>query len=272
MKLNHKVFGEGQVVIILHGLFGSLDNWQSIAKKLAHTGYQVIIADLRNHGRSDHHPDMNFELMAKDVLELMENNTLNTVHLVGHSLGGKVAMQLAKIQPKKLCSLTVVDIAPKAYKGHHNTYFKAMKELGVSALNSRRDADKALQVHVPAFGVRQFLLKNLQRTDSGFKWKFNLDVLYNVYSDLISGIDFFEPVDIPTLFITGALSDYISPADKTDISSYFTNVQFKTIEDAGHWVHADQPWEFVKELEEFLETMSTAACPPKTTGRAGEKT
>ena len=253
VQLNYKAVGEGLPVVILHGLFGSLDNWQTIARSISEKGFRVVTVDLRNHGKSPHTDEMNHRLMANDVRRFIETNELQGCVLVGHSMGGKTAMVLAMDAPELIKKLVVVDIAPKPYTAHHHTYFDAMLSLEVHTVKSRRDASEQLGKTVKNKAIRQFLLKNLDRTNDGYEWKFNLQSLHKNYEKLIDGLETEKSVDLPTLFISGQLSDYISRADVPIINQYFPNNQIEVISNSGHWVHAEQPEAFKKVLIDFLE-------------------
>jgi esterase len=249
--LNFKSFGQGQPLIILHGLFGSLDNWQSFAKELS-KDYWVFTLDLRDHGKSPHTEAFDYSLAANDVVAFMEAQWMFQAHIIGHSMGGKVAMQLAFDHPHLVQSLSVLDIAPKRYKGGHERFFRAMSSLDLSSLNSRSEANDLLAVQVPEDGIRQFLLKNLDRKkEGGFAWKFNLPLLHAAYPaimDELQGV----PYTGSTLFVRGGQSDYITDEDWPNILSLFPNARLETIPRAGHWLHADAPSELLELLRSFL--------------------
>jgi len=253
VELNYKKIGdEGEVVLILHGLFGSLDNWQTMARRLSETGLQVYSVDLRNHGKSPHTSETSLQLMAEDVEQFINSKDLENITLIGHSMGGKTAMQLAMNQPELLNKLVVVDIAPKPYLPRHNTYFEAMLGLDLASITSRRDAKNALGETVKNIGVLQFLLKNLDRKkEGGFEWKFNLHALYNNYENLLSGLHSDVQFNKPTLFMKGGLSDYLSQSDLELIQTNFPNAVIETIDGAGHWVHAEAQNEFFTAITNF---------------------
>lgn len=254
MELNYKVFGEGEPLIILHGLFGTLDNWQSIAKTLSET-YMVFIVDLRNHGRSPHSPDFSYEIMAEDVHTFMTDNWIHQAYIMGHSMGGKVAMQLATHHEDMVQKLLVVDIAPKTYQPSHETIFKALFSLDLEHLESRRDADAHLATYLDSFAVRQFLIKNLHldRTTGQYRWKMNLPVIYENYHDILQKTNLFAAYEGPTLFIKGANSDYIQEKELSDYQQFFPQAALTTIPDAGHWIHAEQPKAFINVVQYFLQ-------------------
>ena len=253
MELNFKSFGQGEPIIILHGLFGTLDNWQTIAKKLAEK-YWVFIVDQRNHGRSPHDPEMNYKVMAEDLKHFMEEHWIHKAFVVGHSMGGKTAMQFAVDYPDMVDKLIVVDIGPFSKRGGHGLIFDALLSMNLDEIKSRKDADEVLNKKIPEFGVRQFLLKNLSRNKTGdFTWKMNLPVLHKEYAEILADVDVNDPFEGETLFIRGAQSNYIEEKEFSKFKNFFPNAQLKTIEKAGHWVHADQPDELLQSVKFFLE-------------------
>ncbi len=254
MDLNYKVFGEGEPIIILHGLFGMLDNWQSIGRKLAEH-YMVFLIDQRNHGKSPNLPDISYPLMAQDLAEFMEKHWIHQAHIIGHSMGGKTAMQFALEHPNMVQKLLIIDIATKAYQGNHQEIFDALFSLDLQQIANRKQADNQLLENVKDFGVRQFLLKNLSRTKEGhYRWKFNLDVLHNNYDNILGEVKGDFPFENPTLFIRGSRSNYIEDSDFEDIKHWFPEADIETVYNVGHWVHAEAPEELLKLITSFLET------------------
>lgn len=252
MKLNFRVLGQGEPVIVLHGVFGSSDNWQTVGKALAED-FAIYLVDLRNHGLSPHSDQMNYPVMAQDIKELIDHEKLGRAHIVGHSMGGKVAMELAASFPEVVKSLVVVDIAPKYYPPHHQEILDSFKSLDLKSLKSRKDADDALSSKLSNPGVRQFILKNLGRADDGgFEWKLNYQVIEENIDLIGKGLEKGKSYSGKTLFINGSKSDYISEADHESIRSHFPEAMFETIEGAGHWVHAEKPNEITSLLKEFL--------------------
>lgn len=259
MRLNTRRGGEGQPVIILHGLFGSAENWQTIARLLA-GNYHVVAVDLRNHGESPHAPEMSYAAMAADVIETVDEIGFESVHLVGHSMGGKVAMTAALIHPDRVRSLCVVDIAPKVYPPHHREILDAMQALEDADVRSRGEADEVLAAGIPEAAVRAFLLKSVRADDAGhYRWTLNRRAIAESY-DEIAGWPPCEgtpPGDGtypgPTLFMRGALSDYVAEADVEAARTWFPAARLVTVEGAGHWVHAEQRSAFVQRLVRFLE-------------------
>ncbi|MCP4443505.1 MAG: alpha/beta fold hydrolase [Aureispira sp.] len=253
MQLNYKVFGQGDPIIILHGMFGTLDNWQTIAKQLA-KNFMVFIVDLRNHGRSPHSDELSYSIMAEDLHAFMEANWIYHAHIIGHSMGGKVAMQFALEHDDMVDKLIIVDIAPVHYKGNHQTIFKALFSLDLDSLSSRKEADVLLQSYIPEFSIRQFLLKNLyiDKESNKYKWKMNLPVIHEAYQNILSHTMPEADFTGETLFIRGGKSDYIKENNFLDHQKYFPEAQLSTVDDAGHWVHAEQPKAFLETLLNFL--------------------
>lgn len=251
MQLNYKSFGQGDPVIILHGLFGSLDNWQTIAKTLAEK-YTVFIVDLRNHGRSPHMPEHNYRVMADDIQTFMSDNWIYGSHVIGHSMGGKVAMRLALDYPEMVNKLVVVDMGVKPSPSEHHDIFEAMLGLDVANLASRKVADEAFKKRIPQFSVRQFLLKNLARASQGYQWKMNLPAIYENYDEISSPIKSLDTFDNPTLFLRGGNSKYVLDEDFDHIKSLFPDARLATIDGVGHWLHAEAPDAFLKIVGDFL--------------------
>lgn len=254
MNLFYRTFGEGEPLFILHGLFGSSDNWVSLGK-LFGENYRVIIPDLRNHGQSPHSDLWDYVAMAEDVHQLAGNLGYNKINLIGHSMGGKVAMQVADTYPGFVKKLVVADIGPKQYPVQHRTILDGMLGIKLEKLMSRREADERLSETVPELGVRQFLLKNLDRVSGkGFQWKLNLAVINEQIANV--GVSTFpsSKVSVPALFINGSKSGYLTEEDQKEISEHYNNVQFATIEDAGHWLHAEHPQAFMDKVMAFLKS------------------
>lgn len=253
MKLNYKTYGTGAPVIIMHGLFGSGDNWRTIARMMEHQ-YESIVVDMRNHGRSPHDPEMNFHVMTEDILELMADLGLDKASLLGHSMGGKVAMQFALQHPERVEKLIIVDIAPKHYPPHHNTVIEAIEALDPKHITDRQDAENVLARYLGNDqSTIQFLMKNLSRLpDGGFEWKPNMPVIIHAYTLLMEDIAPAVSPSCPALFIRGEKSRYIEDSDIPRIREIFPNSSLVTIPGAGHWVHADAPDIFVKAALGFL--------------------
>jgi esterase len=253
MKLNFKKLGEGKPVIIMHGVFGSLDNWFTVGKKLAEN-FKVYLLDLRNHGDSFYDNEFTYEAMANDLVNFIESEHVDNPIIIGHSMGGKVAMKFAVNFPQLFEKLIVVDIAPRAYPPHHQQILKGLQSIDLKSLRSRKDADDQLSEYIPDLGVRQFLLKNLTRdSENNFKWKINLPVIAEKIENIGEGLEDRMASDKPTLFIRGENSDYISNDDSISIISFFPNSEIKTVKNAGHWVHAENPEELIRLVEEFIK-------------------
>jgi esterase len=250
--LHTTVSGKGKPLILLHGLFGMGDNLSMIAKPLS-DHFQVYQLDLRNHGRSPHMSSMTFTEMADDVLAVMDHYQLSEVCLLGHSLGGKVAMQVALQQAKRVRKLIVADIAPVAYRGNHDEVFAGLNAVELSGLSSRRDADLQLKKHIDESGVRLFILKSLYRNDSGqFDWRLNVRGLEACYEDLRQALTAEVPFSGPTLFIKGEHSSYIQAEHRAAIEHLFSDAQLKIIQNTGHWLHAEKPEVFNSLVMRFL--------------------
>jgi esterase len=255
MLLNYKKYGNAsEVLLILHGFLGSLDNWHTLASEWS-SYFTVYTLDLRNHGKSPHTEHHSIALMAADVAEFMEQQQISSAFILGHSMGGKVAMQMAFTYTNKIEKLIVADIAPRQYKRGHDTIFEALHAVDFNTINKRKDAEDLMMHLVPDFGTRQFLLKNLIATDaSKYAWRVNLPVLEADYEEIIKAIEYDGVFTKPTLFLRGALSTYISKQDEVEIIENFIQSQVVTIEKAGHWLHADNPKLFSKEVLLFLQS------------------
>lgn len=252
MKLNYKEYGRGEPVIILHGLFGTLDNWQTMARQLA-GDYSVFTLDQRNHGRSPHTEVHDYHSMAEDLKQFMESHWMFNASIIGHSMGGKTAMQFALEHPDMVKKLVVVDIAPKAYPGSHHDIFDAFLSLELDKIQTREEVELHLSHLIEGEDVRRFLMKNLtRRKGGGFELKINLPVLHRHYEDVLAAVHGSHPFEGPTLFIRGGRSRHIQPGDEVLIKELFPNARIETIEKAGHWVHADAPDELLELVKEFL--------------------
>ncbi len=252
VELNFKEMGQGPPLLVLHGLFGTLDNWQTIGRALS-KDFTVFLLDLRNHGRSPHTEVHNYPALADDVRHFMETHWMyDGAYVLGHSMGGKTAMQLALANPELVRRLVVVDIAPRRYAGSHQEILDALDKLSLAQLDSRQAAEEQLARTLPDAGIRQFLMKNLTREkDGGFAWKMNLPVLLRHYPDVLAPVDG-EPYTRPTLFLRGGRSRHILPTDEPSIRSLFPAATIVTLPDAGHWVHADAPQDLLAQVQAFL--------------------
>jgi pimeloyl-ACP methyl ester carboxylesterase len=271
MNLFYQKLGQGPVLIILHGLYGSSDNWITVARKLS-TRYTVYLIDLRNHGKSPHSHEHSYTLMAEDIEELITSESIEKTYIIGHSMGGKVAMLYAAIHPEKIAGLIVVDIGPGGYAnlsqyspqviGHLNIV-NAMLSIDLSKFTSRTEIEIELAKTIHDLPTRQFIMKNIDRNkDYSFTWKLNVDAISrslpammgSIYLDKI--LNDKQLTQFPVLFIKGAHSGYISSDQITLIMKYFPGAQINTIPEAKHWVQAEQPEMFMKALNDFLETQN----------------
>lgn len=262
MKLFSRQIGNGWPLIIVHGLYGSSDNWLSVAKRLEKY-FSIYLIDLRNHGNSPHSPDHSYEAMALDLNEFIADNHISKPILVGHSMGGRVVMEYGLRFPDKVQRMVVVDISPignSNTKTHiveeHKQIISTLYSLPLDSIKSYKEADILLGKHISSERLRSFMLKNLSRREDGFRWKFNLDVLAEQLRNIMDGFDINNPAHInqksfPILFIKGNDSDYISKNDREAIRLFYPESRLAGIDNAGHWVHAEQPEQFVNLLIEF---------------------
>ncbi len=253
MKLHYKQYSDsGEPLLIMHGLFGSHGNWSGQSRQLA-TDFSVYGLDLRNHGGSPHSEDMHYTVMAEDVLEFMDDHGLSRAHVLGHSMGGKTAMQLALIAPQRVNRLIVADIAPVPYRGQHDSILDGLEAIDLENIGSRNEADTILATYENDELVRQFLLTNLVRNEhGGFRWRINLPVLKENYDRLREAPASAGKFEGPVLFVKGALSNYITEKHRDAILSRFPDAQIKTIMHTGHWLHAEKPQTFYRIVHGFL--------------------
>lgn len=267
MNLHYRQMGEGEALIILHGLYGSSDNWLNIAKELA-GDYQVYLPDLRNHGRSPHSQNHTYPEMAGDILNFMDERGLGQAHILGHSMGGKAAIYFAVDHPERIRSLIAVDIAPTAYPQtdesnqpvlNHLNITSALCNLDPGHISTIRQADDQLAQAIPYQQVRQFLLKNLKRNKQTgqFEWLLNIEAIRNELPKIMEGLDpkAYQNQGItsfPILFIKGEQSPYIGEKQMEEIRTIFPHARIETIEKAGHWVHAQKRGPFIRLVKEFL--------------------
>lgn len=253
MKLFYRQYGEGQPVIILHGVFGVSDNWVTIGRKLAGK-FSVYILDLRNHGQSPHSDTFNYIAMMEDLQEFIEDHQLENPILIGHSMGGKVAMYYALEYPDHVNSLIVVDISMRKYP-HRSTHIKmidAMLAVDFDKAASREDVEQQLEASIPSKPIRLFVMKNLERVGNNtFKWRINLQALSDNIARIFEGVEHPGIYENPALFIRGGKSDYISDDDMDKISTHFPGAQLETISGASHWVHAEKPDELCALFSDF---------------------
>ncbi|CAH9060656.1 Esterase YbfF [Pseudoalteromonas holothuriae] len=254
MLLNYTKTGTGPHVVLMHGLFGSLDNLNIIAKALSEY-FCVINVDLRNHGQSFHDESMDYPSMAQDIIVLMDHLGIEKSHIIGHSMGGKVAMQIAMLAEQRVNRLVVLDIAPVTYHSRHDEIIKGLNAVAQSTqINKRSDADKLLSNYIAEAGVRQFLLKSLEKNvQNKFNWRFNLPTISKNYTNITTNINETHSCLCDTLFIKGNNSDYIVPEHKEAITRCFINAKAKVIHGAGHWLHAEKPQSVNRSIIDFLQ-------------------
>jgi len=252
VKLHAHKRGKGKPLLILHGLFGSGDNWRTLSKQFARS-FDVHVLDLRNHGRSPHVPEMSYRDMSEDVMAYMDAQRLGQADIIGHSMGGKVAMTCVFMYPEAFRRLVVADIAPRSYRAEHTDILAALKVLQPADLKSRDEAASVLAEYISSSRVRQFLLKNLhRRKDGGFEWRMNVRAIQRAYDELRSWPSFGSATfPEPTLLIWGTRSDYVTDEDRDAFIESFPLARFASI-DAGHWLHADEPDEFFQIVDSFL--------------------
>lgn len=238
-------------ILLVHGLFGSLDNLSALRRQLTET-YQVLSVDLPDHGKSAFTQAFSFAQYAKLIFKLVDRLKIKQLSIVGHSLGGKVAMQLAIDQPELISHLIVLDIAPVQYTAHHKKVFQGLNNVMLSGITSRKEADIALSKYVVDSSTRQFLLKSLYHENAIWKWRFNLSLLETDYGKLSAAIGTEQPYFGPVLFIKGENSDYLVPKYKKAVLKLFPNSQAKMISDTGHWLHAEKPELCAKIILAFL--------------------
>jgi esterase len=251
MSLFYRTEGEGRPLIILHGLFGSADNWLTLARRFGKYR-KVFLLDQRNHGQSPHNSEFTYEAMVNDIRVFLMAHDIIKPDILGHSMGGKVAMFFAVKYPDLINKLMVIDIGPKFYPIHHDVILEGLKAINIEKITKRQEADEELAEYVEYPGVRQFLLKNLKRTPSGYEWKMNLDVIYDNIANVGNGLDSEDRFNHETLFVRGSLSHYILDDDLDGIKKHFPHCELVTIHDASHWVHAEKPEELSTEIEKFL--------------------
>ncbi len=254
MKLYSNVFGEGAPFVILHGFLGMGDNWKTLGKKIAEQGFQVHLLDQRNHGRSPHNDNFSYEVMSQDLKIYCDANNLENINLLGHSMGGKTAMLFAVNYSEMINELIVADIGPKYYPLHHQDILDGLNSLNFDVLRSRGEVDQELSKYVPDMGVRMFLLKNLYWKEKGvLGLRLHLDVLIKNASEI--GVELSQEKTFlgSSLFLKGAKSNYIIQGDEVRIKNQFPNSSIKEIPRAGHWLHAENPVDFLTNVLEFVK-------------------
>lgn len=251
--LNSVIIGEGRPLCILHGFLGMLDNWKTLGNSFADNGFCVHLIDQRNHGKSFHSPDFNYDILSNDLLNYLDHHHIEKTNVIGHSMGGKTAMQFACSYPERMEKLLVADIAPKFYPPHHQEIINGLNAVDTTNLKSRKDADEQLKKHISNTGIRQFLLKNLDRDENKkLCFKFNLAVLSEKMEEIGDNISSTESFNGPTLFLRGDRSEYITDNDNEAIYRHFPKANIQTIENAGHWLHAENPTQFLSNSLAFF--------------------
>lgn len=252
--LHANTIGEGPNLLILHGFLGMSDNWKTLGNKYAAQGFRVHLIDQRNHGRSFHADQFDYETLAADLAYYMDYHQISKAHILGHSMGGKTAMQFAVLHPERTLKLLVADIAPKYYPPHHQDIIAGLTSLDFNSITSRSQADSKLAETIPNLGIRQFLLKNLYWVSKGqLGLRINLAVLQHKMEEIGENIAGTDSYSGPTLFLRGSRSEYIHEQDSKTIASHFPAAQIQTIANAGHWLHAENPKDFFDISLAFLQ-------------------
>jgi pimeloyl-ACP methyl ester carboxylesterase len=254
MLLHSRIEGEGKPLIIIHGFLGMSDNWKSLGSLYAAKSFQTHMLDLRNHGRSFHSDEFNYAVMANDLLEYCQHYNLNNISIIGHSMGGKVAMLFATAYPDLVEKLIVADIGPKYYAPHHQDILAGLNAVDFSAKPDRASVEETLYPFIPDFGTRQFLMKNLYWIEPGkLAFRFNLPVFNAKIESVGEALPEGNHFDKPTLFIRGGNSKYILDNDVPEIKTHFPNFELAIIPNVGHWLHAENPKAFFEETINFLK-------------------
>lgn len=255
MKLAYREFGSGKPLVILHGLFGQSDNWNTFARSFAEKGFHVYTVDQRNHGLSKHSDVWDYEVMAQDLMEFIEEHQLADPILLGHSMGGKTVLFFDQMYPNVADKIIIVDIAARAYKAHHAEVLKALHAVKFEDITTRKEAEAIMNEHIRDSGTKQFLLKNIYWKESNTQqmdWRFNLRVISLNYDNIRVAVPF-QVSKTEALIIKGAKSSYINNDDDVDYKERFPNSKCVSIEGADHWVHAEKPEEFSKAVLDFIK-------------------
>lgn len=252
--LYSKIEGEGKPLLIIHGYLGMSDNWKTLATQFVSEGFQTHALDLRNHGRSFHSDEFTYEAMVQDILEYCQGNNLDKVSIIGHSMGGKLAMFFATKYPEMIDKLIIADIGPKYYRPHHQDIMEGLNAVDFSKKPERSEVEELLKPHIPDFGTRQFLMKSLYWVEPGqLGFRFNISVFNEKIDAIGEALPENATFEKPTLFLRGEKSNYIKDEDFEMIKKHFPNSEIKTIANAGHWLHAENPKDFFKESMEYLK-------------------
>ena len=253
--LYSKIEGTGKPLLILHGFLGMSDNWKTLGTQFAKIGYQVHLLDLRNHGRSFHSDIFNYEVMMEDVVAYCKFHHLTSIAIIGHSMGGKIAMFLATNHPQLVDKLIVADIAPKYYKPHHQDILAGLNAVDFSEKPDRNQVEAVLTNYIPDFGTRQFLMKSLYWKEPGqLAFRFNLESFNATIEHVGSALPENQIFGKQNLFIRGGNSRYILDTDLEHIKNHFPKATLETIPNAGHWLHAENPELFFEIVQRFLKS------------------
>lgn len=253
MNLHSTILGQGQTFVFLHGFLGMSDNWKTLGTQFSEEGYEVHLIDQRNHGRSFHSDEFNYEVMVEDLKRYCDEHNLHDIVLLGHSMGGKTAMLFAVEYPELVSKLIIADISPRYYPAHHDDILNGLSALDFEKLKSRGAADNELKRYVSDSGTRQFLLKNLYwKEKEKLALRINLEVLKEQVNEVGEPLPMHAKFEKETLFLRGDRSEYISFQDESLIHSHFPKAEIVTISNAGHWLHAENPTEFYNAVIEFL--------------------
>jgi len=253
MILHSKILGEGKPLLVLHGYFGMSDNWKTLGNQFA-KDFQVHLIDQRNHGRSFHTDEFNYEVLVNDLYKYIQHHQLENIAIIGHSMGGKSAMLFSVTYPELVDKLIVVDISPRHYQPHHNAILAGLNSIDFTIQNTRSLVDKKLAKLVPEVGVRQFLLKNVYWKEKGIlAYRFNLQSLTENNPEVGEALPSYTIFDKETLFLKGDRSNYITEKEVPIIEAHFPNSKIFEIKNAGHWLHAENPKDFYDEVCIFLE-------------------
>lgn len=253
MLLHSNIIGVGKPFVILHGFLGMSDNWKTLGRQFSEQGFQVHLVDQRNHGRSFHNDNFNYEVLAEDLKQYCDANNLEDIILLGHSMGGKTAMLFSTLYQELVSKLIIADISPRFYPIHHDGILNGLSALDFSTIKSRGEADAVLSTYVQDFGTRQFLLKNLYWVEKGqLGLRINLEVLKNEVAEIGEALPSYSVFEKDTLFLRGDRSEYIGIDDEIMITNHFSKAKVETISNAGHWLHAENPKDFFDAVMKFV--------------------
>ena len=253
MQLHSNIIGQGKPFVILHGFLGMGDNWKTLARQFAESDYEIHLVDQRNHGRSPHSDHFNYDVLAEDLKMYCDEHNLEDIILLGHSMGGKTAMLFSTLYPELVSKLIIADISPRFYPIHHDAILEGLGKLNFSTLKTRGEADDALSHYVTEKGTRMFLLKNLYWVEKGqLGLRINLEVLGNQVSEVGEALPMHNQFNNDTLFLRGDKSEYIATTDEKLIKIHFPKATIKTVENAGHWLHAENPKQFYEFVMDFV--------------------